>query len=265
MPEPVEKSIESIKRIVGMAFQKTDMPSPAPTAKPENAEAILKANAELLMEMMEVTYVAKDALDVNQYKSLLSSLNQGASLEGIYRGLVMSSRYRVLESKGRAASPLAIKFFALEMADLQMTMRHPTQFNRETAKDFPTIDFPEGGDSVNADEAAPSEVQPQALSRMELTESILQKFIGATTYTLKRVLAEEAMKKMEEMSASRGDLAHWYSALVVHLTEANVDFGLPLRNEPNSGFHFKFAQTVSYDRVLWEVLNRYHRVLNSMN
>jgi hypothetical protein len=265
-PEPVEKGVEAIKRIMGLAFQKTEIPVASPT--PMDPASMAKANAEILMEMIMVTFHQKDVLDQDQFQSLLSSLNQGASFEGIYRGLVLGSRYRVLESKGKAASPLALKFFALEMADLQLSMKNPTRFDPNTAKNLPEIDYPEGDDGGVANQSGTSEgVADEApkLSRMELTESILQTFIGATQYTLKRVLAEEALKKIEELSESRVELTRWYASLVAHLSQSNVDFGLPLRNDPNSLFHQQFAQTVSKDRVIWEVLNRYHRILNSMN
>jgi hypothetical protein len=262
VPEAIEKTIESAKRLMGMAFQKTEAPVPTPT--PVDPQSIVKANAELLMEMMTVVYHTKGPIDESQFKSLLSTLNQGASLEGVYRGLVMGSRYRVLESKSRAASPQAIKFFAQEMAELQLSMQNPTRFDRENAKAFPSIEYPEGDESATVTDASPA-VDPPKPTRSELTENFLQLFLGATPYTLKRVLAEEALKKMEEMATSHGELAQWYTTLVNRVSASGVDFGLPLRNDPNAEFHFKFAQNSPVDRVMWEVLNRYHRILNSLN
>ena len=143
-------------------------------------------------------------------------------------------------------------------------MQNPTRFDRENAKAFPSIEYPEGDESATVTEASP-EVDAPKPGRSELIENFLQMFLGATSYTLKRVLAEEALKKMEEMATSRGELAQWYTTLVNRVSASGVDFGLPLRNDPSAEFHFKFAQNSPADRVMWEVLNRYHRILNSLN
>lgn len=243
-------------------------PSPSPTATPNAAEAAVKANAELLTEMYQVTFNKKEIEDQSQFVSLVSSLNQGASLEGIYRGLVMGSRYRVLESKAKAASPNAIKFFAIEMGELQGTMKYPTQFNKETAKQFPSIDFPEGAsdtpDSLTFGDDNREHADGTKKTQKEITEEILQDFIGATPFTLKRVLAEEVLKKMDEMKDSPLDLPQWYATLVVRLAETGTDFGLPQRNSADFDFHFRFAKTMSVDRVKWEVLNRHLRIINRL-
>ncbi len=263
MPEPIEKVVEAAKRTVGMAFQIGSKVEPTPM--PSSTPMPLKANAELLKEMMVVTFNQEELEDQPQFEALLSSMNQGASLEGIYRGLVMGSRYRLMESKAKAASPNAIKFFALEMADIQMEMKNPTHFTKESAKEYPNIDFPEGpADTIDftKDAEAPAE-KPK--TKHDLAETVLENFIGATPYTLKRVLAEEVLKKTDEMKDGSGDIAQWYSSLVVHLADSKVDFGLPQRNAIDYDFHFRFAKTMSLDRVKWEILNRYHRILNSMN
>jgi hypothetical protein len=265
VPAPLENAVDSIKKMMGMAFQPKATPSPSPA---QNAEAsAVKANAELLAEMYQVTFNQKEIEDQAQFSSLVSSLNQGASLEGIYRGLVMGSRYRVLESKAKAASPDAIKVFAVEMSELQSAMKNPTHFNKDTAKQFPSIDFPEGADDSTPDSYTFGETKDEngaevKKDKTQVAEELLQNFIGATPFTLKRVLAEEVMKKIDEMKDSPADLAQWYAGLVVHLSSANTDFGLPQRNSSDFDFHSRFARTMSVDRVKWEVLNRYHRIIN---
>ena len=217
--------------------------------------------------MFQVTFNKKEIEDPSQFSGFLSSLNQGASLEGIYRGLVMGARYRVTESNAKAASPAAIKFFASEMSELQNGMKNPTVFSKDTAKLFPTIEYPEGTndsipDKLTFGDTKEGEKDAAKKDKNQLTAEMLQDFIGATPYTLKRVLAEEALKKMDEMKDSPADLAQWYAGLVVHLSAANTDFGLPQRNSSDFDFHFRFARTMSIDRVKWEVLNRYHRIIN---
>ncbi len=230
--------------------------APTPALNPQ------KANSELLLEMFQVTFNKKEIEDRVHFLALHSALNQGASLEGIYHGLVMGSHYRVLESKAKAASPEAIQFFAREMSELQSGMKNPTLFYRETAKQYPTIDYPDGsvGDSA-ADQII---FDQKKKSPKEMMEETLQNFIGATPFTLKRVIADEVLKKMDELKNSPEDLAQWYAALVLKLNGANTDFGLPKRNSPDFDFHSRFAKTMPLDRVKWEVLNRYQRVLNRL-
>jgi hypothetical protein len=266
VPAPLENSVESFKKMMGMAFQPKGPPRPSPT--PMSAEAAAgKANAELLAEMIQTTFNQKSVEDQSLFVSLVSSLNQGASLEGIYRGLVMGSRYRVLESNAKAASPDAIKFFASEMGELQAGMKMPTVFTRDNAKQFPTIDFPEGvsdngPDHLDFSPTKDDNQEPTKKTAQDITAEMLQDFIGATPFTLKRVLADEVMKKIDEIKDSPADLAQWYATLTVRLSGANTDFGLPQRNTNDFDFHFRFAKTMAVDRVKWEVLNRYHRIIN---
>ena len=289
VPKPLEDIVESMKNLMGMSPAKKPVSSqPGSSASPapslSAAASTNAANAELLTEMFKVTFNQNEIEDQSLFSSLVSSLNQGASLEGIYRGLVMGAKYRVLESKAKAASPDAIKFFASEMGALQMGMKAPTIFTKDTAKQAPSIDFPEGspdnapsvgangpdsytfGDTPKKDE--PSEHQTpssEKRSEKEIASEMLQDFIGATPFTLKRVLADEVMKKIDEMKDSPTDLAPWYASFVVRMSETNTDFGLPQRNTGDYDFHFRFAKTMSVDRVKWEVLNRYHRVINRLD
>ena len=271
IPEPLEKAVEASKRLVGMAFQQPTPvgASPAPSASPsvpENNDAMLKANAELLSEVIRVTFAIDELEDQDQFRSLLSSLQQGASIEGIYRGLVMASRYRTLESRAKAAAPNAVKFFALEMANLQLTMKNPTKFDKETAKNYPSIDFPEGlPDHVDLTPTESTGEGSAPRDQKELAEEVLQAFIGGTSFTLKRVMAEEILKKFEEVKNSPSEAANWYATTVVRLNASKIDFGVPQRNSTEFDFHQKFANTVSSDRLKWEVLNRYHRIFNQLN
>jgi hypothetical protein len=266
VPIPVQNAVESAKKLMGMPIEPKATPAVSPALSAE-ATAV-KANAELLAEMFQVVFNKKEVDDPSLYTSLLPSLNQGASLEGIYRGLVMGSRYRVWESKAKAASPNAIKFFAMEMGELQDGMKSPSQFTKETAKLAPSIDYPEGADntpeSLTFGDQKDSNQEDVKKTKQQITEEILQNFIGATPFTLKRILSDEALKKMDEMKDSPNDQAQWYAALVVRLSVAKTDFGLPQRNSDDFDFHSRFAKTMSLDRVKWEVLNRYHRIINRL-
>jgi len=285
VPIPLQNLMDSAKNLMGMSPAKKEtspQPGASPAASPLSAAAAaMAANSELLTEMFQVTFHQKEIEDQSLFSSLVSSLNQGASLEGIYRGLVMGSRYRVLESKAKAASPDAIKFFATEMGELQAGMKSPSSFTKDTAKQAPTIDYPEGaadsppsagangpdsytfGDTEKKEAAPVPQSEPSGKrTKKEIASEILDDFIGATPFTLKRVLADEALRKIDELKDSPADLAQWYASLVVRLAETGTDFGLPQRNTTDYDFHFRFARTMSVDRVKWEVLNRYHRVIN---
>jgi hypothetical protein len=236
-------------------------PTPAPPS-----EDLAKENSELLAEMLKVVFDENDIDQKAMFNGLVSSLNQGASLEGIYRGLVMGSHYSALESKAQAAGPTELKAFAIEMADLQDTMKNPSVFSVDDAKKAPTIDYPTEADA-NATPSAPSASQgsPEFTKKRdkgEVRDELLQIFIGASGYTLKRTLGNEALNKLDEVKGNLSDLAQWYATFVVRMAQSKVDFGLPLRNRPDFDFHYKFAQKMALDRVKWEVLNRYHRYLN---
>jgi hypothetical protein len=266
--------VHEIKDFLGIQEKKTlpaevkkEMSQAGETASPQTAGELAKANSELLFEMMTVVFNQKDVDDKSNFGALVNSLNDGASLEGIYRGIIMGSRYRSLEAKSQAASPDLLKAFAVEMADLQADMKNPTEFLKDSATKAPSIDYPTGIDDesdTNAPQAAPhsQEIKPKR-PRNEIADEMLDNFIGASPYTLKRVIGDEALKKLDELKDSPGELAQWYAKFVLHMCDMHVDFGLKQRNMPDFGFHFKFAQTMSVDRVKWEVLNRYHRYLNS--
>jgi len=226
------------------------------------ASELAKENSELLSEMMRVIFDKEDVDNRTNFGELAHSLNQGASLEGIYEGIIMGSHYRALESKSQAASPNELKAFAIELADLQLSMKNPSVFNSADAKKAPSIDYPDGSSADIPTASSGSQVVEKKKDRMQLQTELLQTFIGASGYTLKRTIGEEALKKIDEMKNDSGDLAQWYAHFVLHMCETKVDFGLELRNRPDFDFHFKFAQKMALDRVKWEVLNRYHRYFN---
>jgi flagellar basal body-associated protein FliL len=232
--------------------------TPAPK---QTAGQLAKENSELLAEMFNVVFDQKDSETKTDFGSLAMSLNQGASLEGIYRGLVAGSRYRALESKSQGASPTELKAFAIEMSELQDTMKNPSTFDSD-AKSAPTIQYPTENDANTPVAHDGSQEVTTKKDKTEVRNELLETFLGASGYTLKRVLGNEALKKMDEMKDDRGEMAKWYADFVIRMAQSKVDFGLPLRSQPDYDFHFKFAQKMAVDRTKWEVLNRYHRYLN---
>jgi hypothetical protein len=233
-----------------------------PTPDPANvAASIARENSELLSEIFRVVFNQDAVEDKIDFGGLLASLNQGASFEGIYRGIIAGSRYRALESKSQAASPAELRVFATELADLQSLMRNPTEFSLTDSKKAPEIVFPDG--SVPVVSSPSSQEIKKKVDKPERVQELIRIFIGASSFTLKRVLGEEALRKFDEDKDDSGGIAQWYAKLAVRLGTGKVDFGLELRNRPDFDFHFKFAQQIARDRVKWEVLNRYHRTLNA--
>jgi len=273
---PACNPVDDVREFLGLKKPEADLPqemkaemkSANGSDKVRGTNELAKENQELLAEMIRVSFDRDEAEDLTDFEALSRTLNQGASLEGIYRGITMGSRYRALESNAQAASPTVLKVFATEMAELQDSMRNPTHFDPKSAKEAPRIDYPEEGVPGATPAALPSpspeSILPQRVDKKEAFQNLIKIFIGASPYTLKRVLGEEAIKKFEESKDDPSEIPRWYADLAVRLAQTNVDFGLELRKKNDFQFHRRFAQKMAMDRVKWEVLNRYHRYLNSV-
>jgi len=235
-----------------------------------------KANSEILHEMLQVVFM-REPKNRAEFGNWADTLNQGASLEGVYNGLTHSAEYRKLEVANAGASPKALNVFVQELAILELELPEITEFDATSAAPLPilgnaevtnpteVIEFKKRRNSNTPDSARNS----QKPSSLFLAEKYAKVFVGASIFTLKRVISDEALKVIDSKSQYRQKFAFWYSKWVVHMTQRNVDFGIPLRNKPDEAFHFKWAMQSatqsSDDRIKWEVLNRLHRVLNDAN
>jgi hypothetical protein len=236
-----------------------------------------KQNAEVLHEMYRDIYV-QDPANAREFASLVDSLNQGASLEGVYNGLIHSSDYRELEKSHPGSNGKALQFFCEELVRTELQLSSVTVFSPDAAKPLsvpvePTgtegeIDFP------NTEAlASPAVVNPAPTSSPskeqvdKLFHQYAHDFAGASYFTLKRVLGDELLELMSQKSRDKTDpkaLAKWYGKFVHRMVSSGVDFGLALRNNPDESFHEGWAESVSGDQLRWEVLNRIHRVINSV-
>ena len=293
-PAPLQNLIELI---TGPELVVQEAPTPVPTpdnslsllpdlSTPTPASGILqvKCSAEMITEMFQVIFQKTEIEDKALYSSLVSTLEQGASLEGIYNGLVFGPRYRLLESKAKAASPESIKFFAKELTEVQKGMMSPTVFTNELTKLVPSINNPMahahntlGVLGKAQEKATPIPTPPPlpttlsspadavAKAPTQTVEEMLNNFIGVTPFTLKRMLCDEAMKKIDELKNSPTELAQWYAGVAVRMSGYNVEFGLPARNSSDFDSYVPVAKTMSPDQMKWEVLNRYQRVMNQLN
>lgn len=204
--------------------------------------------AELLSEVFRVVLGVDPSRAPELYAGLLGSLIQGASLEGVYNGLVHSAEYREIE---RAASPApegVIAVFAEELEWLEARLPTRTQWGPDAARPLRVIDPAappqEGGESPGGPGRSYSEI-----------------FQGASVPTLRRVLGDSALRVLAAQGADAKVRADWYGDVAARLASRKVDFGLALRNRADREFHRHWAAGAGQDLLTWEVLNRYHRLL----
>ncbi len=234
----------------------------------ENARRA-KANAELLQEVFRVVFV-REPKSPAEFGNWVDTLNQGASLEGVYNGFTHSSTYRELETSKKGAAPSAIQVFAEELALLELELAEPTKFSDKDAQPLVVLGQIDLSTPVTAEERyapfAKASAEPKKKSdASQLTGQYSKIFLSSSLFTLKRVLGDEALKVIGEKRASKELLATWYSRFVVRIAARGVDFGVPLRNNVFEKFHYDWAIENSEDRLSWEVLNRLHRAVNAAN
>jgi hypothetical protein len=242
-----------------------------------------QANLEILHEVFQVLFI-REPRDRSEFGNWADSMNQGASIEGVYHGLISSADYKKLEAMSAGASVAALQAFSEELSLFEVELPVRTEF------DLNQVIFPEIPHSISVGVAAsgiagssigasagnldgssagsPSGKKAETDKKTEadlLTARYMKQFVTYSVYFLKRTLGEEALKMVESKSGYREQLALWYSRWVTHMAERNIDFGIPLRNQANEALHYKWALENGEDRVKWEVLNRVHRVLNDAN
>ncbi len=265
-----QKQLTGAKEIlfgaVGATSSKTE-PKPEPSGAEFSSPLAqkTKANAELLREILRVVYM-REPSNRTEFGSLVDSLNQGASFEGLYNGFTHSSIYRKIETANPGATEQALKVFSEELMILESELPTPTVFDANAAKPLavpvtPTADSSGVSELVFEKRGA---VQPSP-KPSDFIEKYSAQFAGASIFTLKRVLGDEALKVVNVKKDEKEKLAAWYSKWVVRMAEKKVDFGLELRNKLDEQFHYKWAMSSSEDQLRWEVLNRLHRVLNHAN
>lgn len=256
---------------------------------PKQNQQQTQEHVELLSEMYAVVFMKDPEEEREDFLDWVDTLNQGASLEGIYNAFTHSSSSRKLESSSPSASPHALKVFGIELARLEMELPRATFFDEGSAG--PLAEFSmqasdeeapgrvsEGGVQVvqygertqisykDWEKARKSLLTPSTPSSPQLLADFADRysrlFVSATIFTLKRILSDEALKVAELKAEYPEKLALWYSKWVIQMTGYKVDFGLKLRNDTREQVHYEWALKVPADRLRWEVLNRIHRLLN---
>ncbi|MEK6578246.1 MAG: hypothetical protein AABZ55_03390, partial [Bdellovibrionota bacterium] len=225
-----------------------------------------KINSEILGEMVRVV-LGTGQIPASEFGSLVDSLNQGASFEGVYNGLVRSGRYRKLEVEYPKTTSTVISSFSDELIRVESDLKLLTEFDLSSALPLGYMDPSNPGATDPRIQGMHDFVKPLVLNRKEQdllgqAKKFQKLFSRSSLFTLKRVLGEEILKIVDEKKQDRLDLAIWYSKWAVRMAAKKVDFGLPLRNSADEKFHFDWAMKASVDQLQWETLNRIHRLLN---
>ncbi len=212
-----------------------------------------KKNGELFSEVFRTVF-GKKIKDKIFFGDWVDTMNQGGSLEGIYNALVHSNYYRSLEKTGKNAKPKSLRFFVEEMNWIQGQLNQPEYFTKKSALPLPKFKL---GNLVEKNEGVA--IYPKKQDKKQLKNI----FSDASVYVLKRVLADEVLKRVDEIKSNRKLLAKWFAHLAVRLNQGKVYFGLELRQKMDVDFHRNWALQASEDLLKWEILNRYHRILNA--
>ncbi len=195
----------------------------------------LKIRKQFLSEIYQQVY-ARKFTDKEAYVRWMNVLQQGASVEGVYRGLVLSREYAQME-RGRTTAE-ALDLFASEMALLTLT---------RDGKDAKYLTSVEG-------------VKKQS----SIKQALVSKYETRSLFTLKRILGEEVLAYMEILKKDRSQLSQWYSETTLRWNSQGVDYGLEKRNSKDGNYHLRWAASNSLGRIQWEVLNRLHRMFNGV-
>lgn len=252
---------------------------------PESANRELRQqrsqrNAELLQELYRVVLVLNPSSPA-AFGNWLDSLNQGATLEGVYRGFTRSQLQQQLEADRRStATPHAVGVFSRELAQVLLAFPQMPKIDESEAKPLQAIAFPGEAEADLGSEGMQLEPPREIVFRPFATPTAAPSteprpepsvvvgrvgavFAGASIFTLKRVLGDWALKLIETLlELSRPQLIDWYADFAARTATLSVDFGLAPRQEPTRRFHRDWAERATEDQLRWEVLNRLHRILN---
>jgi hypothetical protein len=236
-------------------------PAPLPSGETLGVSAQqARANAELLQEILTVVTL-RPPVDPGAFGTLVDSLNQGASLEGIYNGIVHSSDYRALEEGYFGSSNEALRAFATELAAIELEFKTPKAFDAAAPRPLPVHD---PFDVTPVGVIGPPMSLEGVSGLKALSEAYRGYFAGSSVFVLKRVLGDEAQRLVAGKQAlGRQALTDWYAAFAARAASLGVDFGLARRNGADARAHRDWARAASPDRLLWEVLNRLHRIVNA--
>jgi simple sugar transport system permease protein len=250
--------------------------SPLPVSQDKMGRRLRSSieNAEMLAEANRVIFL-REPRDPEAFARYRSAMDQGASFEGILNGLLHSSGYRELESSSPPAQDKTRKFFAAELAKVQAELQDaqgrsagsgPIPIWPTSAQPLAKAIQPSGPPGSGA---SASPFGFERASAPALYDAI---FRPATLPTLKRVLAEAIMARVDaDFAKTTPRLLGWYASTAARLAGEGADLGLKARSSADEAFHRRWADALfareddfARDRLLWEALNRYFRILNHL-
>ncbi len=250
--------------------------SPTGVAPPPESDFLSAAarksreNSELLAEMIRVVF-GRDPKDPQAFNQYHASLNQGASIEGILNGVMHTGAYRDFETSSPKAKGPALQFFVEELILLQTGLvssgHRPIALSDASPRPLAKMEMPTGESSGRAVESA----KPWKFDPKTAVSFYSKAFSVSSMPILRRVLVEAVEARIDGFpSATSPEFANWYSDLAARFANAGVDFGVPQRNLPSPVYHHEMfdglvkSRTPAevHDRILWESLNRYLRILN---
>ena len=211
--------------VFGVRLEYLVAPSPAPKAA-EEAPKDMEAHHRVNAAFLKEVHlvVLERTVTQEEFARWLNVLDQGGSYEGIYNGLANGDEYRAKE-KG-VAPPQALRLYAQTMTELTIT--------KETEGD-----------------------------RKKMLADFAQKGVNKSLYTLKREVAQEALKAADGVREYKEKFATWYGRFAAVTNKLGVDFGAPDRNSADELVHYRWALVHGEDPVKWEMLNRIHRLFNN--
>lgn len=223
-------------------------------SKKQMAASSEKANAEIAGEMIRVIYLLEPD-QVSEFADLTSALNQGASFEGIYNGLIQSARYRKMEQMTDQADPKELSRFAEEYWDLIRTLHGPHVLDSRWARPNPP---PQLGEAISEPQQAQETLSNEKQAGIRQIENC---FKASSQFTLRRVLGERALQLISQLKGEKTRLSQWYGEWAAKKAQSHFDFGLEQRSTQSIDFHKDWAMKANIDLLTWEVLNRLHRIV----
>jgi|GEM_PF-9621 len=252
-------------------LQRKVLSSTVSTTKPFTAEQRSRENSELLAELIRVVF-GHEPKDVRSFSGYRASLDQGASLEGILNGLLHSGAYREIETTAPKASSLTRAFFVDELVRLQnglVSMGHdPIPLFDFSPRPQAKIEMPTGMDAADS-----SAGRAWKFDLKTSPEAYANAFAETPGPVLRRILVEAVETRVDGFPSSTSrEFGRWYADLAARLANAGIDFGLKERNDKSVTYYLEmfddFVKTRTpaevRDRILWESLNRYLRILNQL-
>ncbi len=230
-----------------------------------------REHAELLAEAIRVVF-GREPRDPGLFAEYHASMNQGASLEGILNGLLHSAAYREFEAKSPTASATARAFFVDELVRIQdglvSTGNRPFLLTDASPSPLPKIEMPDAPSRLV--QASPA----WKYDRKTAAATYAKAFAKSSAPILRRVLVEAVEARVDGFPGPASpEFGEWYAESAARLANAGVDFGMPERNRKEAAyFRAMYDGLVKSrspaevrDRILWECLNRYLRVLNHLD